>query len=225
MIIESYDILTREEIARIEKETEEMYGISRLILMENAGRTLAEVIKNRVCKGDDKKICIVAGKGNNGGDGFVAARYLFNMGMDVKVIHISMPEDFSPLAFTNYQILCKMGIDRFLWNKEGMPVKILKDADIIVDAILGTGIKGPITGLASEVISFINEGRRFVVCADIPSGLDADTGIVEGECIKGNLTVSFGFAKKGFYINNGPEYCGEIVVTDIGFPRFFYKGR
>jgi len=225
MIIKRYDILTREEIARIEKETEDIYGISRLILMENAGRTLAEVVKNRVCKRGDKKIYIVAGKGNNGGDGFVAARYFFNMGMDVKVLHISMPEDFSLLSFTNYQILCKMGIDRLLVNKENMSVNLLKDADVIVDAIFGTGIKGPIAGPASEVISLINESRKFVVCADIPSGLDADTGIVAGKCVKGNLTVSFGFAKKGFYINNGPEYCGKIVVTDIGFPRFFYRGR
>ncbi|HOL21432.1 MAG TPA: NAD(P)H-hydrate epimerase [bacterium] len=224
-MLKKYKILTREEIARIEKETEETYGISRLILMENAGRTLAEVINSRLRRVIDKKICIVAGKGNNGGDGFVATRYLFNMGMDVKVVYTDPPEKFSRLSFTNYQILCKMGIDRFLFKKDRKIFRILKEADVIVDAIFGTGIQGSITGIAAEVVPLINESKRFVVCADIPSGLDADTGIVQGECVKGNITVSFGFAKKGFYINSGPEYCGKIVVIDIGFPRFFYKGE
>ncbi|MDD3725907.1 MAG: NAD(P)H-hydrate epimerase [Candidatus Ratteibacteria bacterium] len=215
-------ILTRDEIARIEQETEEIYGISRLILMENAGRTLAEVIK-KTCKKPNMKICIVSGKGNNGGDGFVAARYLFNMGVNVKVVHTDPPEYFSHLSFTNYKILCKMGINSFLFSEDTIFYNIFDESDIIVDAVLGTGIKGKVTGIAEKVISFINAYRKFVVCADIPSGLDADTGVVQGECIKGNITVSFGFAKKGFYINSGPDYCGKIVVTDIGFPRFFYQ--
>ncbi|MCM8760454.1 MAG: NAD(P)H-hydrate epimerase [Candidatus Omnitrophica bacterium] len=222
-MLKKYDILTREEITRIEKETEERYGISRLILMENAGRTLAEVITTSVHRVRDKKICIVAGKGNNGGDGFVAARYLFNMGMDVKVIYTDPPEKFSNLSFTNYQILCKIGIENILFERDLDTINILKESDIIVDAILGTGIKGSVIGVSAEVISLINESKKFVICADIPSGLDADTGTVKGECVKGNITVSFGFAKKGFYINSGPEYCGKIVVTDIGFPKFFYK--
>lgn len=220
-MLNMYDALTKEEIARIEKETEELYGISRLILMENAGRTLAEVIKNNFHPSRSTKILVVCGKGNNGGDGFVAARYLFNMEMDVKVIYTDPPEFFSDLSFTNYKILCKMGIENLLLsdcNKD-----ILKGADIIIDAILGTGIKGKITGKVAELISFINNCKKFVICADIPSGLDADTGIIYGDCVKGNATVSFGFAKKGFYMNKGPEYCGEIIVTDIGFPRFFYK--
>ncbi|MCX8082142.1 MAG: NAD(P)H-hydrate epimerase [bacterium] len=220
-MLKEYEVMTREEIAIIERETEEVYGISRLILMENAGRTLAEVIRNRFPT--DKQICIVAGKGNNGGDGFVAGRYLFNSGMNVKVIYTDPPEKFSSLCFTNYQILCKMGIDNFIFKRDLDILKILEKSDVIIDAVLGTGIKGNVTGTSAEVISLINESKKFVVCADIPSGLDADTGIVMGECVKGNITVSFGFAKKGFYINNGPEYCGEIIVTDIGFPRFFYK--
>ncbi|MCM8777112.1 MAG: NAD(P)H-hydrate epimerase [Candidatus Omnitrophica bacterium] len=223
-MLKRYDILTREEIAMVEKETEETYGISRLILMENAGRTLAEVISSRIRRVIDKKICIVAGKGNNGGDGFVSARYLFNMGMNVKVIYTDPPDKLSNLSFTNYQILCKIGIENILFERTLDTINILKESDVIVDAIFGTGIKGNVTGVSAEVISLINESKRFVVCADIPSGLDADTGIVKGECVKGNITVSFGFAKKGFYINSGPEYCGKIVVTDIGFPRFFYKG-
>lgn len=218
-------VLTRDEILTVEQKTEEVYGISRLILMENAGRTLAEIVR-KASRKKYKKICVVSGKGNNGGDGFVTARYLFNTGLDVKVIITNPPEEFSALSFTNYKILCKMEIDTFLLNtNRDRCISIIKEADITVDAILGTGIKGRVTGVAEEAISLINEYGRFVICADIPSGLDADSGIVHGKCVKGNITVSFGFAKKGFYINSGPEYCGKIVVTDIGFPRFFYTGE
>jgi len=215
-----HEILTRKEIADMEREAEEKYGISRLILMENAGRMTAEVIGDKFGKIRNMNVCVVAGKGNNGGDGFVAARYLFNMGVDVKVVCTSLPEQFTKLSFTNYEILCKMRIDTFLFKGKYQEERFLKKADIVVDAIFGTGLKGAVSGIPAETIMAVNNSGRFVVCADIPSGLDADTGSILGIAVKGDLTVSFGSGKKGFYVNRGPEYCGEIIIADIGFPRF-----
>ena len=215
--------LTRREILDIERETEEKYGISRLILMENAGRMTAEIIKSRFGETGNLKVCVVSGRGNNGGDGFVAARYLFNAGVDVKVVCTDPPEQFTKLSFTNYEILCKMKVDAFLFGSSDFKRGLLKEADVVVDAVFGTGLKGRISGVPAQAVAAVNESGGFVVCADIPSGLDADEGVVPGDAVKGNLTVSFGFAKKGFYINKGPEYCGEIIIADIGFPRFLKK--
>ncbi|MBN1444494.1 MAG: NAD(P)H-hydrate epimerase [Candidatus Omnitrophica bacterium] len=223
MSISENAVLTKREILEIERETEEKYGISRLVLMENAGRMTAEIIKSRFGKTGNLKVCVVSGKGNNGGDGFVAARYLFNAGCGVKVVYIAPPEQFTKLSFTNYEILCKMKVDAFLFGGSDFKTGFLKEADVVIDAVFGTGLKGRITGVPAQAVSAVNGSGRFVVCADIPSGLDADEGVIFGDAVKGNLTVSFGFAKKGFYINRGPEYCGEIVVADIGFPGFLKK--
>ncbi len=212
---------TREEIADIEKETEEKYGISRLILMENAGRCTAEVIKERFAGVAGMRVCVFCGKGNNGGDGFVAARYLFNAGADVKVYHFDSPAAFTGISFTNYEILCKMEIGCFRLDERSVKLPGCGKADVIVDALFGTGIRGAVGGAAAELITAINQRGSFIVCADIPSGLDANTGRVCGTAVKGSVTVSFGFAKKGFYLNSGPEYCGEIIIADIGFPAFF----
>ncbi len=217
--------LTREEIARIETRTEEEYGIGRLILMENAGRCIAETIRDRCAGTDRKRICVFSGKGNNGGDGFVASRYLFNMGADVRVFHFGSPEAFTKISFTNYGILCKMKIDCFPLDGRNIADFDLRKTDVIVDALLGTGMRGTVAGSVAELISVINKSGKFTVCADIPSGLNANTGRICGTAVKGNITVSFGFAKRGFYLNDGPEYCGEIVIADIGFPRFLKKRR
>jgi ADP-dependent NAD(P)H-hydrate dehydratase / NAD(P)H-hydrate epimerase len=217
--------LSREEILKIEKETEEKYGISGRILMENAGRCTAEVVADRYGEVKGKKVYVVSGKGNNGGDGFVAARNFFNMGADLKVFYLGSHDAYSEEAFTNYEILCKMGVSTFSLTDGDIEVLKLADADIVVDAIFGIGLNGEVRGSASELIKLINRSGKFVACVDVPSGLDADTGKTCGVTVRGNVTVTFGFAKRGFYLNEGPEYCGEIVVADIGFPRFYYKTR
>ncbi len=214
--------LSREEILRIERETEDKYGISGLVLMENAGWSTAKVIADRCGGVQGKKVYVFSGKGNNGGDGFVAARKFFNMGADVQVFYLGSPEKFTAISFTNYEILCKMGIGCFSLVEKDITDLNLKDVDVLVDALFGIGLRGEIKGVASELVRAINRSGKFVACVDIPSGLDADTGKICGVAVKGDVTVSFGFAKKGFYLNEGPEYCGEVVIADIGFPRFYY---
>jgi len=217
-------VLSVKEIREIEEKTEKSYGISRLILMENAGRTLAESL-NRISGGaSGKNIIVFSGKGNNGGDGFVAARYLFNMGACVKVFYTGMVEKYSDNSFTNLQILFKMNIPSYSVDRTDIRSLNIEKDFFIVDALFGSGIKGAVYGKEAEIIEIINASGCFVACADVPSGLDPDTGEVSGLAVKGSSTVSFGFAKKGFYLNRGPEYCGSIEVADIGFPRFFYNG-
>lgn len=218
-------VLTREEIFKIEQETEEKYGIKRLILMENAGRQLAEIVKKEMGNFKGKKIFVFCGRGNNGGDGFVAARYLFNWDVEVEVYYCGNPENFTDISFLNFDILNKMGVKIISLAKCDIYKLKYKEADLIVDALLGTGIKGEVRGEMKELINMINRGGKRIISADIPSGLDANKGKVCGVCVKADITVSFGFGKKGFYINDGPEYCGEIKIVDIGFPKFFYKEK
>ena len=215
-------ILSVEEIAAIEEETEKSFGISRLILMENAGRLVAEYLNNCFVNIEQRSVVVFSGKGNNGGDGFVAARYLFNMGAYVTVFYLGTPDRFTEISFTNFQILVKMNIPVYPIEHIAIKDINLEKFGIIVDAIFGSGIKGEIKGKPAELIIKINEMRNFVVCADIPSGLNPNTGEVSGVAVKGHMTVSFGFAKKGFYVGKGPEHCGDIKIVDIGFPRFYY---
>jgi ADP-dependent NAD(P)H-hydrate dehydratase / NAD(P)H-hydrate epimerase len=191
--------------------------------MENAGRTIAEAVKSRFGNFEKRPVFVFSGKGNNGGDGFVAARYLFNMGADVSVFYMGQPEKFSAISFTNYQILFKMDISVQALEKNGIPDLPHEGGSIIVDAIFGSGIKGQIEGTAKDVIQRINDTKGFVVSADIPSGLNPDTGDISGIAVKADMTVSFGFDKCGFYFKESRRYCGEIKVADIGFPMFFYN--
>ena len=218
-------ILTKEEILKIEKETEEKFGIKTLILMENAGRESFYIIKKEIKNWIDKNFFIFCGKGNNGGDGFVLARYLFNNGCNVKVYYFGKPEEFTEISFINFNILKNLKVDIYSINDLKLnELKFEKD-DIVIDAILGVGVKGEIKGNMKEIIELINEKSLYKVSIDIPSGLDADTGNIYGVCVKSDLTITMGFFKKGFFINKGPEYTGKVKVADIGFPKYYYEKK
>lgn len=216
-------ILNREEIQKIEKETVEKFGINNLVLMENAGRESFYVMKRILKNIKNKDFLIFCGKGNNGGDGFVLARYLFNNFVNVKVFYFGNPEEFTDISFLNFKILKNLKIDTISIDDLKLYNLRLNKNYIFVDAILGIGIKGEIEGKMREVIEYINEKGNYKISIDIPSGLDADTGEIHGVCVKSNLTISMGFLKKGFFINKGPEYTGKIEVVDIGFPRYYYE--
>ncbi len=214
-------ILGKDDILKIERETEEKFGISTLILMENAGRESFYVLRREIRDIKNKKFLIFCGKGNNGGDGFVIARYLFNYGVPLSVYYFGSPEEFTEISFKNYKILNNLGVDT--QNVFSLKLEEFKYNDIIIDAILGIGIKGEIKGEIKKVIELINKHKKFVVSVDIPSGLDADTGEIHNVCVKSDLTISMGFLKKGFFVGKGPEYTGKIKVVDIGFPKYYYE--
>jgi NAD(P)H-hydrate epimerase len=216
-------VLEKDEILRIERETEEKFGISPLILMENAGRESFYVLKREIKNIKNKKFIIFCGKGNNGGDGFVIGRYLFNFGASVNIYYFGKPEEFTEISKKNFQILNKIGVD--ISSIHELKLNKFENSDIIIDAILGVGIKGEVKGEIKEVIELINKNKKMVVSVDIPSGLDADNGEIHGVCVKADLTISMGFLKKGFFIGKGPEYSGKIKVVDIGFPKFYYENK
>jgi len=201
-----------------EKATKE-FGLSTLVLMENAGRSVAE----EIIKLKKKKIAIFCGKGNNAGDGFVCARHLLSRGLNPDIFLLAEISEVKNEARINLDILLKLkpkifkiNEDNFLFYKNK-----IKDYDLIIDAIFGIGLKGEISGLFKEVIKAINSLAKYVVSVDVPSGLDANTGRILGTCIKANKTITFLAIKKGMLINKGPRYCGKILVKDLGFPFKF----
>ncbi len=225
--------LTVKKINRIDRLASEKYGIPSIILMENAGRSVAEeTIKTLKRKKPAKtqKIAVLCGSGKNGGDGFVAARYLYNYGYQVKVYLLKNPNNISGDTLTNYTILKKIGVETKLIS----PSKLnslsseLKKANCIIDAIFGTGIKGKVTGLPAQIIKMVNQTKKVitskpVISVDLPSGLDGDTGFPLGKCVKTTVTVTMGYPKKGFLNPEAKKYLGKLIIADIGYPRNITK--
>ncbi|MBO8180741.1 MAG: NAD(P)H-hydrate dehydratase [Archaeoglobus sp.] len=185
----------------------EYFGLSRMLLMENAGRGVAEEIMKRFYKG---KVQIFAGSGNNGGDGFVAARHLKDF--EVEIFLLGKPK--TELAIKNLEICRKAEIP----VKEGLPEEV--DSDVVIDAMLGTGVKGKLREPYGTAVKMINESDAFKVAVDVPSGLNPDTGDYE-KAVKADLTVTFHKAKPG--LDKAKDVCGEVVVKDIGIPPVFEK--
>jgi NAD(P)H-hydrate epimerase len=194
-------------------------GISRLTLMENAGRSIANKIVNisKPCK-----VTIFAGTGGNGGDGFVAARHLLNMDFEVDIYFLGHPSDIkSTESLKNWEILKNINI-----KTNSLEIHVIKDSSqlestnsaVVVDAILGTGIKGNIREPVSSAVDIINNSSGTVIAVDIPTGLDPQTGMVNHKAVEADFTITFHKQKKG--IKNGDKkYLGTIVVCDIGIPR------
>ncbi|OGQ49418.1 MAG: hypothetical protein A3I09_03965 [Deltaproteobacteria bacterium RIFCSPLOWO2_02_FULL_47_10] len=191
-------------------------GIPSLDLMERAGKGVAELVKKKFPKKDI--VSVVSGKGNNGGDGLVAARHLAKAGYNVQVYLLSPWSEFSPDARTNWERLAGLNVSV---HEDFSDVNI-KKASCIVDAILGTGLTNDVTGRYRAAIEFINSLLKPVVSVDIPSGLSADTGEPLGVAIRAKYTVTFGLAKLGLF--TGSEYAREVTVIDIGIPEKLIKG-
>jgi len=210
--------VTVEEILRIEQSAIRDCGIPALLLMENAGRSVAEVIFRdyKPCK-----VLIFVGKGNNGGDGLVVARHLSNRGFPVQVILLEHPSRLKPDSLLNFNIVSKMNlaIELMIASSEDEFYARCHNADLIVDAIFGIGINGPVSGVFESAIRAINRGRRQVISIDVPSGLGADTGQVRGVAVKATRTVTLALPKVGLFEGEGPRCSGEIETVDIGLPR------
>ena len=196
----------------------EYFGVSRLQLMENAGHNVALEIASRFKP--DKSVAVFCGLGGNGGDGFVAARHLSSLGFKVTVILAGKTKEFSHKAtLENWKAL--------LFLKESVLIHEVHDstlipevtAEIVVDALLGTGTKGKLRPPILQLVKKINTINAFRVAVDVPTGMDADTGEVLGEAVKADLTITFHKTKKG--LENAKEYVGELIVKDIGLPQEF----
>lgn len=216
-------VLKRDEVREIDRKAIEEYEIPGIILMENAGRNVVEEILKMLSWPKKAKVVIFCGKGNNGGDGFVIARHLYNKGVNVSVYLLTRISNVlaDGDASTNLKILLNMNlkVNELLEGDMKEIRKELQDCNIIVDAIFGTGLSGEVREPARSLIMEINETNIPVVSVDIPSGLDCDEGVVLGAAVKATKTVTFVAAKAGFFKECGREYTGELIVSDISVPK------
>lgn len=211
--------LTREQIREIDRRAIEEYGIAGVVLMENAGRNAAEIIIDRLERPGRPPVCILCGGGNNGGDGFVIARHLHNKGFPVRCVLLGDPERLSPDAKINHDIARKMQLSIERYDKASAE-KAIRSAQIVVDALLGTGFSGEVRSPVDEAISLINSADHAMrVAVDVPSGLDCNTGAAAEATVRADLTVTFVASKVGFAEPDAKQYTGEVVVADIGAPR------
>ncbi|MGI8978662.1 MAG: NAD(P)H-hydrate epimerase [Pirellulaceae bacterium] len=205
--------LTREQVRSIDRKAIEDYGMSGLVLMENAGRECADKLCELRIRG---KVVIVCGKGNNGGDGFVVARHLDARGFVVRVVLAAEPDELRGDAAANYAILKQAG---FSFAAADRMREELTGADWIVDALLGTGATGDPRQPIASVIGTLNASSARKVAIDLPSGLECDTGLPGHPTFRADHTCTFVAPKVGFANPAAKEYLGTVSVHDIGVPR------
>lgn len=212
-------VLKREEMQFVDHFTINQIGIPGIVLMENAAIGVVNEIKkiNSI-----NSVCICCGLGNNGGDGFAIARLLDHLNIDVSIIVIGDIQKINGDARINFNICKKLKLD--IINIKGeMSLDICKarlvKSDIVVDAIFGTGLQRPVTGLYYEIIKLMNKINNYKISVDIPSGIDANNGKVQGIAIKANKTVTFCLPKIGLLLYPGHSYIGELIIADIGIPK------
>ncbi len=205
--------LTSRQSGELDEISSKRFNISGRTLMGNAGNKIAEILKKNYPDIHTYKILIVCGKGNNGGDGFAT-------GVELKefypTINSIFPADKLTTDSQYYYKNCEaLSIPIHSWFH---PPKMGEKFDLIIDALLGVGIKGVVRSPIKEWIIWMNEQNAKIISVDIPSGLNSDTGAVEGVAVKASETITMGFKKTGIQFQLGPEYCGKVTVADIGFP-------
>jgi NAD(P)H-hydrate epimerase len=217
--------LSREEVRGIDARAAEEIGMPTVILMENAGRGAADVLRARADAKKPPNVLILCGPGNNGGDGAVVARHLENWGFGVSVVWFADPGKLRGDAAVQWSILDKSGVDQTAWSGDsGGLDDLIAPFDWLVDGLLGTGLARPVEGLLRDLIEAINRSGKPVLALDLPSGLDADTGVPLGVAVKAAVTVTFVAPKLGFQAPGAAEYTGDVVVVDIGAPRRLLEG-
>jgi len=215
--------LTCDEIRALDRVAIETLGVPGIVLMENAGRGAAEYIYDALRDPARAQVLILCGPGNNGGDGFVIARHLHNAGIAVHVALAAPPEKIRGDAATNLNILYRLGLSpAAAYEPQGLDAvrRWVTQADVIVDALLGTGSTGSPRGVMATLIELANAApRAWRVAIDIPTGLDADSGAVHEPCFRAAATVTMLAPKVGFQTAAGRAVAGEVVVVSIGVPR------
>jgi NAD(P)H-hydrate epimerase len=218
--------LSRDEVRNVDRRAIDDFGLPGIVLMENAGRNAATLLHALAAEcGPAGTMTIVCGKGNNGGDGFVIARHLENLGHGVRLLLAFDPAEATGDAAINQRVAeragqsieCLDGADLARWERA------LSGADWIVDALLGTGVTGPARGSIATAIEAINasrdRGTARVFAVDLPSGLDCDTGRPLGPCVRADVTGTFVTRKLGFDQPGAEAFTGPVHVLDIGVPR------
>lgn len=217
-MVRSSKLLTAKTAKDIDIKASDKLGVSTLVLMENAGRAVAEeVIK---ILSNKKSIAIFCGKGNNGGDGFVAARHILTQGIRPDIFLAGNIQDVQNEARINLDILLKLKQKIVEVEEENLYLvkNKISEYDLIIDALLGVGLKGEVRGIFRDLIGIINNSKAYILSVDIPSGLDATTGRVLGCAVIADKTITFVAKKLGMTIRQGTKNCGKIIVKDLGIP-------
>ena len=207
---------------QLDRLTIEKYGVPSLELMERAGEGIAAAIVKRFGQSAKKGVVIVAGKGNNGGDGFVVARLLKQKRIPCEVVLLARRDELSPDATHNLRVFLKLKgkVTEIAGGNFELLSQRLSKNGLIIDAILGTGMKNDVRGLFADAIALMNAAGLPIVAVDIPSGLDSDKGTPLGAAIQAEMTVALGYPKLGEVIYPGLNFLGALVVADIGIdPR------
>jgi NAD(P)H-hydrate epimerase len=203
----------------LDRRAIEEFGIPGVVLMENAGRGMAELLTRLGIKG---RVVICCGRGNNGGDGFVIARWLDAWKVSTHVMLFCRPEELTGDAAINCRIVQKCGISMSIPPEsldDASFRRELANADWIVDALFGSGLKGPVRSPYDRIIETINASKVRTLAVDIPSGLDGDTGGPLGATIRATHTATIVASKKGFEQAESRAWTGEVHIIDIGLPR------
>ncbi|MDD5129185.1 MAG: NAD(P)H-hydrate epimerase [Candidatus Omnitrophica bacterium] len=207
--------LSASDAKSLDKKAVERFGIPVLVLMENAGRCVGEEALN-ILRKRRGRVAIFCGTGNNGGDGFCAARHLLAAGIKPDIYLSAKIADVKNEAKTNLDILLRMKQKIIEVNPVRLSLIKTKKYSLIIDALLGVGLKGEMRYIYQELIRIINASRAFILSVDIPSGLDATTGKAGRDCVKADRTITFVAKKRGMVSETGKEYCGEVLLRGIG---------
>lgn len=211
-----------QEMRRIEELAVKHFGVEVVQLMENAGRSVAWLARE-ICGTRGRTITLLCGKGRNGGDGLVAARFLSGWGARANIILPSHPDELHPLTRHLYGTATSMhlnrmtGVDSLQWELA------LKQSDLVVDGLLGYGIQGDPQGVYGDLIRMANQSGKKVLAVDNPSGLDCDTGAVGNPCIRAGATLTFSLPKKGLLAGTAKPVVGTLYVADTGIPHEVYE--
>ena len=209
-------VVTAAQMAELDRRATEEYGIPVSRLMDAAGRRVAQAAGEVLGVQGGRRVLVLAGKGNNGGDGLVAARYLRDRGFDVRALLAASQGDLAAEPASALAAAANAGVT--IHSVPASPSGELAHEDLIIDALFGTGFHGPVRGVAAALIDSANQSTRPILAVDVPSGLDADTGRWEGSCIRAVATVAMGLPKIGLLVYPGAEMAGTIHVADIGYP-------
>jgi NAD(P)H-hydrate epimerase len=217
-------VLTPEQAVDLDRETQAR-GVAAAELMERAGRAVARAAREVAGGAYGRRAVVVCGKGNNGGDGLVAARHLDRLGLRTTVVLLEDPEELREPAASNARRMAEVpGVRVRTFHERGLERELAR-ANVAVDALFGTGFRGMPEDAWAAAIAALNAGEAPVVAVDIPSGVHGGTGAVEGEAVRAELTVTFGAAKLGAVLMPGAEHAGVVRVVDIGFADELMRPR
>ena len=211
-------VVSAQEMRELDRLTIEKYGVPSLVLMERAGAAIAQAILQRFARATKKGVLIVAGKGNNGGDGFVVARLLKKKRIHCAVALLARKDELSPDASHNLRAFLKLKgkVVEIVPDRLELLSREIDSKGLLVDAIFGTGMKNEVRGEYAEAITWMNASGLPMVAVDIPSGLHTDTGMPLGTAIQAEMTVALGYPKLGEVIYPGLDCVGDLAVADIG---------